>query len=304
MPTTTVAGYRQSRPLRGIAAGVGMTHLLAALLSARPALASNIDPKCEEAATAARADPPDEQGQQNFLLNYFSLATSFSPLHGALPNEPGHGAVSVEASIIPALSCERRLVFQGTKTEDTNKAPLLPRPRLTFTLPKGGPVAVYGGLGYVPPVTMFGTRNVIVSGEAGIGVPLKGGLGFGARYHFTLLKTMADVATAFDPADDPVLDFYSGSTFGIDGMVGYQAHLGGGDRSLWLEPYLALGFADVTTFFWAGDDGLIGDNTEPYAGFAGSVGAQLQWRHVQGAAEFYIAPGYVATGGFRLGAAI
>lgn len=294
-----------SRPTL-IQSAAGMTQILAVLfsLSAPPALAANVDPKCEEAAAAARADPPDEQGQQNFLLNYFSLATSFSPLHGVLPNEPGHGAVSFEASIIPALSCERRLVFQGTKTEDTNKAPLLPRPRLTFTLPKVGPVALYGGLGYVPPVTMFGTRNVIVSGEAGLGVQLEGGLGFGARYHFTLLRTIADVATAFDPADDPVLDFYSGSTFGIDGMMGYQAHLGRGDHPLSLEPYLALGFADVSTFFWVGDDGRVGDNTEPYSGLAGSLGVQLQWRHVQGAAEFYLAPGYVTTGRFRIGAAI
>lgn len=283
-----------------------LTFSLPAILSlaAHPVWASNIDPKCEEAAAAAQADPPDDQDQQNYLLNYFSLSTSFSPLHGILPNEPGHGALSFEASVIPPLSCEHRLVFGGTKTEDTNKAPVLPRPRLTFTLPKIGPIALYGGLGYVPPVTVFGTRNVVVSGEAGVGLPLKSGLGFGARYHFTLLKTVADVATAFDPADDAVLDYYSGSTFGVDAMVGYQARLGSGQHPLQLDPYLALGLTDVSTFFWIGDDGVIGNNTAPYLGFTGSLGAQLQWKRVQGAAELYMAPGYVTTARFRIGVAI
>jgi len=273
-----------------------MSALLLALLAVAPASAG-IDPKC---ADEAAADPPswyvDDQHQQDFLLNFFSLSTSFSALHGVLPNEPGHGSIGLEASIIPALNCDRRLVFDRSKTEDTNKAPLLPRPRLQFTLPKLGPVALYAGLGYVPPLTLFGTRNVIISGEAGIGVPLESGIGFGARYHFTMLKTIAEVATPFEDGGDAYQDFYSGSTFGLDGMFGY--------KTKYIEPYLAAGFTDVSTFFWIGDDGVVGNNSTPYFGFSGSVGAQVHWRRIDGAAEFYTAPGYVYTGRLRIGVSI
>ena len=280
-----------------------ITLLLSTLVHA--ALADNIDPKCADVAAQAQADgPPDDQSQQDYLLNFFSLSTTFSPLHGVLPNEPGHGAISFEASVIPPVGCYHRLVFGATKTENTDKAPILPRPRLTFTLPKIGPVALYGGLGYVPPVTVFGTRNVIISGEAGIGLPLKGGLGFGARYHFTMLKTVADVASAFDPEADPVLDFYSGSTLGLDAMAGYETHVGKGDHPFFLQPYVALGFTQVSTFFWVGDDGVQVSNLTPYQGFTGSAGFQAHWKRVQGAAEFYMAPGYVYTGRFRLGVSI
>ncbi len=281
-----------------------MIILLAAILAAGTAHASNIDPACQAVATAAQANPPADQDQQDYLLNFFSLSTTFSPLHGFMPNEPGHGAISFEASVIPPVSCYHRLVFGATKTEDTNKAPVLPRPRITFTFPMLGPIALYGGLGYVPPLTVFGTRNVIASGEAGIALPLKSGLGFGLRYHYTMLKTVADVATAFDPTAPPVLDFYSGSTYGVDAMAGYNLHIGKGDHPLALSPYVALGFTNVATFFWVGDDGVVASNHTPYQGFTGSAGTQAQWKRIQGAAEFYTAPGYVYTARFRIGVAI
>ena len=79
-----------------------------------------------------------------------------------------------------------------SKTEDTNKAPAAPRPRLLFSFPKLGKLVPYAGLGYVPPITVFDTRNVIVSGELGVGVPLENGLQLGGRYHATLMKTIID----------------------------------------------------------------------------------------------------------------
>ena len=44
----------------------------------------------EECQDVADAGPPadyDEQAQQDFLLNYFALATTLSPLHAPVPSE-------------------------------------------------------------------------------------------------------------------------------------------------------------------------------------------------------------------------
>lgn len=256
---------------------------------------AQVAPECRDIAALP---PPiwytDDQAQNDYLLNYFSLATTFSPLHGPVPLDPGQASISLEMSYIPALDCDRRLVLNRTKTEDTNKAPIVPRPRVSVTFPKIGPVVAYASLGYVPPVEVFNTRNVIVSGEVGGGIPLKNGLEFGARYHFTMLKTVAEIATPFVEGDPAVDDLYVGSTFGPDVMVGYRV------KDL-VTPYISAGFTDVSTFFYIGDDGVVGNNKSPYAGFVGSVGAQVRWKHVDAAAEFYTAPGYIYTGRARVG---
>lgn len=241
----------------------------------------------EECQALAQKGPPDdyaEPDQQSYLLNFFSLATTFSPIHGPVPHKPGHGSVNLEASLIPPMGCERRLVLSYTKTEDTNKAPLLPRPRVSFAFPELGPFVPYAGVAYVPPVTVFGTRNVIVSGEAGLGLPTDGVWSYGLRFHATLMKTVAEIATPFEADDPPADDFYVGSTFGADLMAGLT--LGEG----W-EPYVAVGFTDVSTFFFVGDTSYVANNTTPYAGLTTSLGVDVKVvKHLALGAEVYSAP--------------
>ncbi|MES2643237.1 MAG: hypothetical protein V4850_27385 [Myxococcota bacterium] len=263
------------------------------MLLASVAFAS-IDPECQAVADGPAPDwYVDDQHQQDHLLNYFALVTTLSPLHGPLPAEPGHGSIGLELAVIPPLSCDRRLVLARSKTEDTNKAPVVPRPRALFAFPKLGPFVFYAGAAYVPPVTVFGTRNVIASGEVGVALPLETGPEFGLRYHYTLMKSIAEIATPFDPSADAVLDFYSGSTFGVDGMFGWKLGV--------FTPYLSAGFTDASTFFYIGDDGVVSNNLSPYAGFAGSLGAQARIGRLDVAAEFYTAPGYLYTGRLRAG---
>ena len=238
----------------------------------------------------------NEQSQQDFLLNYFALATSLSPLHSAVPLEGGQGSIGLELDFIPALGCHRRLVLSGTKTEDTNKAPIAPRPRVLFQFKDLGPFKIYAGLAYVPPVTVFGTRNVIISGEAGFGLQYEDGFEWGMRYHATLMKTIAEIATPFDKEDPEELDFYMGSTFGIDLIVGYEVAQVEG-----LKPYAAVGFTDVSTFFYIGDDAVVSNNAHPYASFVGSLGAQYSLDRLEFAGEFYTAPGILYTGRVRMG---
>lgn len=278
-----------------------MITLLLALTSVSGAQSlEGVSEDCYEEATKIQADIAagrgsyNEQSQQDFLLNYFALATSFSPLHSAVPLEGGQGSIGLELDFIPALGCNRRLVLSGEKTEDTNKAPIAPRPRVLFQFNDIGPIKPYAGLAYVPPVTVFGTRNVIISAEAGFGLQYDGGFEWGLRYHATLMKTVAEIATPFESDDPEELDFYVGSTFGVDAIIGYEVDEG-------LKPYVALGFLDASTFFYIGDDSVVGNNAEPYASFVGSLGAQYSLDRLEFAGEFYTAPGILYTGRVRMG---
>ena len=89
------------------------------------------------------------------------------------------------------------------------------------------------------------------------------------------------------------LDFYMGSTFGFDLIMGQEVIEG-------LKPYVSLGFTDASTFFYIGDDGVVGNNGDPYASFTGSLGAQYSTGRLE-YAEFYTAPGLIYTGRLRMG---
>ncbi len=263
-----------------------MSALLCLLLASGMTLGQGSD-DCE-GATQYYAD---EDLQRAFMLNFFSLAASFSPLHGPRPHQPGHGSLGLELAGVPPLSCERRMVMASTKAEDTNKTPLIPRPRLSFTLPGSGRLSGYGGLGYIPPVTIFGTRNVIMSVETGLAWQLDAGPQAGLRFHATLMKTIGDIATKFDEDDEDYVDLYLGSSFGGDLLGGWELSDGK------LLPYATLGVTDVSTFFYVGDDGVVQNNPDPFAGLTGSAGLQLRpWKRLELAAELYTAPGYLYTG--------
>jgi len=239
-----------------------------------------VDPKCADVAAAGPPDGYSDQAQQDFLLNFFALATTNSPLHAPVPYAPGFGSASVELSMIPPLSCERRLVLNYSKTEDTNKAPVFPRLRANFAFNPIGKLRPYAGVAYVPPLTVFGTRNVILSGELGVGIPLNNGWSWGARYHATLMKTVAEIATPLDEGEEPKNDLYMGSTFGLDLMAGKDFD--------GIEPYVSVGVTDVSTFFYIGDDAVVSNNSTPYVGPATSVGVQIKKiKHLDLAAEYY-----------------
>lgn len=240
-----------------------------------------VDPKCEDYVLP---DDYDEQSQQDFMANYFALATSLSPQHGPVPHEAGHGAIGLDLGIIPPLGCRRRLVLGGTKTEDTNKSPAVPRFRVSFAFPDVGKVRPYAGLAYIPPITILGTRNVMISGEFGFGIPLGDKLQVGGRYHFTAQKTIGEIATPFDIEDPAVDDLYLGSTFGFDAMVGVDLGL--------VTPYAAVGVMDASTFFYIGDDSVVANNLHPYFGPTMSLGVDgLIKERLRFGAEFYGAPG-------------
>jgi hypothetical protein len=242
---------------------------------------AQVEPGCEAEVPV----PYVEQVQTDFLQNYVALATTFSAIHAPVPHRPGNGALELEVSLIPPLPCKRRFAMNATKTEDTNKSPILPRPRLSFALPSpfGDDVLVpYGSVGYVPPVRLAGQRSTMVSAEFGLGIQATEGFHLGARFHATAMKTISDAAHSLDN-DGVALDLYLANTLGADLMFGWP--LGP------VTPYASLGLTDASTFFWVGDDGVLVNNLHPYAGPVGAAGVDALFKAVRLAAEFYAAPG-------------
>lgn len=257
-------------------------------LGALPGLArAEVDPAC---AGLARPADYDEQVQQDFQQNYFALTSSFSPVHGAVPHAPGRGMLGVSVSIMPPLSCAERFVLDWSKTEDVNKSPVLPRVVGSFSFPAIAKIVVpYAGLGLFPTIPFAGTRNLVISGEIGVGVMAHPFVDVGARFHTSMLRSYGDFATAFDPETQPVVeDVYTGSTWGVDAVVSFPIETGKHQ----ISPFLAVGYLNASTFFFVGDTQVSINNLHPYGSVAFSVGLDtLIAEHFRLGAEFYGAPG-------------
>lgn len=262
--------------------------VLAAGLFVASTAHAQVAPECQETYEAGKPDDYDNTAQQDFLHNYVALYTSFSPIHAPVPHEPGHGAIGLDIGIIPPLDCEHRMVLEWTKTEDTNKTPILPRPRVSFAFPAIGRMVPYAGVAYIPPITLFGTTNVILSGEVGVGFQLGEVFQIGGRFHATSQKTVGEIATPFVAGDTAFDDLYVASTFGLDLMTGIDIDP--------ITPFLAIGFMDASTFFYVGDDDVVSNNFHPYFGPTGSIGIDgLVAERFRFGAEFYAAPGGYST---------
>ena len=72
---------------------------------------NGVDPLCYDAASKLQSEIAsgksdyNEQAQQDFLLNYFAMATTMSPLHAPVPHESGKGSLNVEFLAIPLCMC-------------------------------------------------------------------------------------------------------------------------------------------------------------------------------------------------------
>ncbi|MCO4747802.1 MAG: hypothetical protein KC912_23605 [Proteobacteria bacterium] len=258
-----------------------MRALLATALLFPTLAAAQVDPRCADIEQPADYD---ERTQQDFMANYVALATTWSPGHAPIPHEPGHGAIGLSLGVIPPLSCKKRFVLNWNKTEDTNKAPAVPRVFARFAFPEVGPLTPYASIGYLPPVPLLGTRNVFLSGEFGLGARIGEKFQLGGRFHATSQKTIGEIATPFTDEEPAVVDLYLASSFGVDLMVGYEFGP--------VTPFASVGFTDVSTFFYIGDDGVVTSNLHPYAGLATSLGAEGRiGKFFLWSAEFYAAPG-------------
>lgn len=259
------------------------------VLVAAPAGAAGVASECEqELAGGIAGQVPDGDidaynlRQSAKMLNHPALSMLISPL--GMPKVKG-AVLSVELARIPPLGCkDRAVVFNNAlKTEDTNKVPLLPRPRLRVGLPK-----LFGfdgtlGVAYVPPIPLGNTMLHHAGFELGLSRDLSSELTIGLRYHAAISKVADDIAKSVDEDGPEVLDFYANSLWGLGMHVGYQ----GGGLPAGLGLYGSFGYANVGTFFLIGDDSRIQNNADPFRGVDYSLGIQMLRGIFDGALEWH-----------------
>ncbi len=288
---------------------VSFVRLGALVLILAPGFAlSQVDPECDLDGDGVVDDLPsdyDELTQYVNLLNFYGATMTYSPLKAPAPFAPYKLTPQLELSYLPQLNCVERAVFNGTKSEHTNKSYVLPRIRIAMGLPMG----FYVGLGGDPPVPLFGVRSLILSAEAGWAHVFSSGLQAGARAHVVAATVSGDIAGPVE-GDDPVDDIYKNRVWGIEGMVGYTNTRPG----LELKPYLGIGFTSIRAGMYIGEDEvLVGKNLnftradgEPFDSDGAGVedlhdgvnlelGLQAAIHDIQVGAEVYMLP----ISGFR-----
>lgn len=256
--------------------------LIATTIAWSVAVAAQIAPEC--------ADTPlpknyNEDAQQAYLQNYFAASFILTPMAPPVAYDTSKASIALELGFIPPVACEHRFVLNGTKTEDTDKSPVSPRPRVHAQLPKIGPVSSHVGFTFLPPVASPIGTLLQAGGELGAGWRSAQGLSVGARAHLNFARMRAEIASPIN-ADDPVVDdLFFANSMGVDVGLGWTLPLD--IPWLALAPYASAGMVDVSTLFLVGDDRFIVENTKaPYAGAIVATGAHaLLFEHVEVALE-------------------
>lgn len=212
----------------------------------------------------------DEDKQQAFLHNYFSSAFMLTPMGPLTMTGKSTAGISAEAGWIPSLRCSQRLALGGTKTENTNLSPVLPRLRLRSQLPKLGPFDVMLGGGLIPPVPTFLGTVMNLGGEAALAWQSSFGLGVGLRGHLSVARVRADIATKIDPTAKDYDDEFVTTVYGGD--IGAQYSMPW-ESLRWLTLYGAVGYASVHSLMIVGDDLALSQNYKyPWSGATIALG--------------------------------
>lgn len=282
------------------------------LLPSGVALAS-IDPACDldqnGEVDGYNADTWDEAQQYVNMLNFYSASMNPSALHSPAPFQALKFSAGLEFSSIPALGCLERTVFYGTKTEDTNKSPVLPRLRVSTTLPMGVTI----GLSGVPPVTLFGVTSGLLGLEVGYGKVLAEKIEVGARGSVFIGRVVGEMAGPVSGLpEDEVDDVFRARVLTVEASAGYRAVTG----SFTLTPYLGLGFMHVHSWMYVGENYVgrtydendfanadapkDGDTSGLYKGLTLDVGAQAHVGAFDGAIDLNVVPTNLLDGNDRL----
>lgn len=186
----------------------------------------------------------NEDLQQANMLNFFAVTLGYSPEHSPAPSAGLKFVPQLELGYIPPLSCIERSVFNGTKTENTNKSPAFPRLRVRIELPYG----LYVGLAGIPPAPVAGVRTGSLGLEAGVGAVVDAHLELGLRAHVTGTRILGDLAGPFEnqPAVD---DVFRSTVYGVEVGAGYR--LSQGERQF--TPYVGVGYTRVIALMYVGE---------------------------------------------------
>lgn len=97
---------------------------------------------------------------ESWALKYFTSAMLLTGLETPHTRTPGSVSLGFEIGWLPSLNdSQQRVGFDGTKIEDLNKAPILPRPRVVVGLPARLSLIV----SFDPPITSFGIKPKLLA---------------------------------------------------------------------------------------------------------------------------------------------
>jgi len=262
--------------------------VLAGLTIVAGASAQVIDPACDVNSDGVvdgyNANTyPGETRQYHRMLTFFAFALDSSPMHAPLAYTPQRLNTSVGVKYVPQLSCLERTVFDGTKTERTNKTPVMPELHVGYGLPLG----FYVGATGVPPVKLFGVQTLVLGAEAGYGRRLGSNVEVGGRTHVTHARVTGDLVGPMSGLEqDAVEDSYRASIFGIEGSVGYGFDI----DTVRLVPYAGAGFTGILAYMLIGEDKYEVDESGGYYGANFEAGAHARVDRWDMAAEVFMAP--------------
>lgn len=246
------------------------------------AVATGIDPAC---AGVTKPSDYEEQLQQDFLMNYYALTATFSGIHAPVPHEGGKGMIGLRLNGMPPLPCKRRFALEHTKTEDTNKSPVLPAVTASYAFKDIKGAVPYVEASFLPPVPVAGTRNLLFQVAGGVGFNATEKLQLGVRVHASIQRTVGDIATPIAEGDPVFDDLFLGSSIGVQALGGYEIQS--------VTPYVMVGLVDASTFFYVGDSSVVTNNLHPYLGPEMALGIDGLWvkERLRFGAEYYGAPG-------------
>ncbi len=116
-----------------------------------------------QTAGTAVINPTDQLSfdrPESWAMKYFASAMLLTGLETPSAQDPGSVAVGLELSWLPSLTAaQRRVGFDGTKIEDLNKAPILPRPRVRIGLPHAFSLIGAGD----PPIRAVGIKPKLLA---------------------------------------------------------------------------------------------------------------------------------------------
>lgn len=291
--------------------------LPAALVAAAPVSSAqaSVDPACDQdqdgivdTANTDTWDSDYEAQQYVNMLNFYSVSMNPSALRSPAPFQVLKFNASLEMSSIPALNCLERTVFYGTKTEDTNKTPVLPRLRVSATLPMG----FYVGLTGVPPVTIFGVSSGLLSVDLGYGMVVAEKIEVGGRASAFFGRVLGEMAGPVSGLpEDEVEDVFRARVITVEASAGYRALTG----KLALTPYVNLGFMHVKSWMYVGenwtskpyDEGDLanadapkdGDTSGLYKGVTADLGVAAHFAGLDGALDLNLVPTNLLPGNER-----
>lgn len=226
---------------------------------------AQIAPEC---AGIEKPTDYDEENQRSFMQNYSISMFMPLPIIDSHPSDQARGAIGIDTTFVPKLTCRERLALNATKTEETDKIPLLPRPRLSIPIFQNSRFALVGAVSFLPPLI---PKLLLwhVSTEGSFLYELINGIVIGARAFMGVSYLRAEIAAPFEKSAQTKEDWLSSAMIGGDFSVSFGVPIMENQK---LYPFLSFGLIKGASIFIVADDGVSVPNKYPLFTLTNFVG--------------------------------